>query len=103
MPLLVFAFLLVPDPMITPEQFAQVLCDDLDLPTSSFAPAIVSSVKQQVEQFTPDMIPEDEEDRRVIIKVTPLLFVKMTGLGTPLFSTHTAKHTSGQHFSGGPV
>ena len=56
--------------MITPEQFAQVLCDDLDLPTSSFAPAIVSSVKQQIEQFTPDMIPEDEEDRRVIIKVS---------------------------------
>ena len=90
--------------MITPEQFAQILCDDLDLPASSFAPAIVSSVKQQVEQFTPDMIPEDEEDRRVIIKVSHFLkSEKRLGLTMPICHTHAAKHTSGQHFSGGPV
>ena len=55
--------------LITPEQFAEILCDDLELPSSSFAPAIASSVRQQCEQYSSDMIPEDEEDRRVIIKV----------------------------------
>lgn len=55
--------------LITPEQFAEVLCDDLELPSSSFVPAIASSIRQQCEQFSTDMIPEDEEDRRVIIKL----------------------------------
>lgn len=55
--------------LITPEQFAQILCDDLDLPTSSFVPAISQSIRQQVEQFSSDMIPQDEEDRRIIIKL----------------------------------
>ena len=54
---------------MTPEQFAELLCDDLDLPTGTFGPAIAASIKQQVEQFSSDMIPDDEEDRRVIIKV----------------------------------
>ena len=55
--------------IVTPEQFAELLCDDLDLPSATFVPAIAASIKQQVEQFTSDMIPDDEEDRRVIIKV----------------------------------
>ena len=55
--------------MITPEQFAEILCDDLDLPSSSFSAAIASSIRQQCEQYSGDMIPDDEEDRRVIIKV----------------------------------
>ena len=55
--------------MLTPEQFAEVLCDDLDLPSNSFAGPIAQSIRQQCEQFSTDMIPEDEEDRRVIIKV----------------------------------
>ena len=58
--------------MITPEQFAEVLCDDLELPTSQFVSAIAASIRQQCDQFTTDMIPEDEEDRRVIIKVGQL-------------------------------
>ena len=56
--------------LVSPEQFAQVLCDDLDLPSTSFVPAIAQSIKQQIDQFSPDMIPQDEEDRRVIIKVS---------------------------------
>ncbi len=56
--------------LITPEQFAEVLCDDLELPTSQFVQPIASSIRQQCDQFTVDMIPEDEEDRRVIIKVS---------------------------------
>ena len=55
--------------LITPEQFAELLCDDLELPSGPFVPAISSSIRQQCEQFSTDMIPEDEEDRRVIIKV----------------------------------
>ena len=55
--------------LITPEQFAQVLCDDLELYSNTFVPAIASSIRQQLEQFSSDVIPEDEEDRRVIIKV----------------------------------
>jgi len=55
--------------MITPEQFAEILCDDLELPSGPFVPAISSSIRQQCEQFSTDMIPEDEEDRRVIIKL----------------------------------
>ena len=57
------------DTLITPEQFAELLCDDLELPSGSFVPAIASAIRQQCEQFSTDMIPEDEEDRRVIIKV----------------------------------
>ena len=64
---------LYPDPLLSVENFAQVLCEDLELPTSSFAPAIIQSIKQQVENFTTDVIPQDEEDRRVIIKVSLLL------------------------------
>lgn len=55
--------------LITPEQFAEVLCDDLELPGSQFVSAIASSIRQQCDQFSTDMIPEDEEDRRIIIKV----------------------------------
>ena len=55
--------------LITPEQFAQVLCEDLDLHAGTFATAISQSIRQQVEQYSPDVIPQDEEDRRVIIKV----------------------------------
>ena len=55
--------------LLTPEQFAEMLCDDLELPSGSFVPAIASSIRQQCDQFSTDMIPEDEEDRRVIIKV----------------------------------
>jgi SWI/SNF-related matrix-associated actin-dependent regulator of chromatin subfamily B protein 1 len=54
---------------MSPEQFAQVLCDDLELPASSFVPAIAQSIKQQLDQFSSEMIPQDEEDRRVIIKL----------------------------------
>ena len=55
--------------MLTPEQFAEVLCDDLDLPPSAFAGPIAQSIRQQCDQFSTDMIPEDEEDRRVVVKV----------------------------------
>lgn len=55
--------------LISPEQFAELLCDDLELPTGTFVPAIAQSIKQQMEQYNSDTIPQDEEDRRVIVKV----------------------------------
>lgn len=55
--------------MLTPEQFAEVLCDDLDLPSGSFAGPIAQSIRQQCDQFSNEMIPEDEEDRRVVVKL----------------------------------
>lgn len=61
--------LMIAEMMLTPEQFAEILCDDLELPASSFAGPIAQSIRQQCEQFSTDMIPEDEEDRRVIVKV----------------------------------
>ena len=34
--------------MLTPEQFAEVLCDDLDLNPVNFVPAIAAAIAQQV-------------------------------------------------------
>ncbi|XP_077302019.1 SWI/SNF related, matrix associated, actin dependent regulator of chromatin, subfamily b, member 1 [Arctopsyche grandis] len=57
--------------IITPEQFAEVLCDDLDLNPVTFVPAISSSVRQQLEAF-PSELPallEEHSDQRVVIKL----------------------------------
>ena len=58
--------------LITPESFAEVLCDDLDLPVSTFVPAIVQSMQQQLKQHTtaePEIKIDEQPDQRVIIKV----------------------------------
>ncbi|KAL8614041.1 SWI SNF, matrix associated, actin dependent regulator of chromatin, subfamily b, member 1 [Nucella lapillus] len=57
--------------MITPEQFAEVLCDDLDLNTVLFVPAIAQSIRQQVEAHPAvETNPEDPAcDQRVIVKL----------------------------------
>ncbi|XP_045770220.1 SWI/SNF-related matrix-associated actin-dependent regulator of chromatin subfamily B member 1-A [Maniola jurtina] len=57
--------------IITPEQFAEVLCDDLELNTSTFIPAIASSIRQQIEAYPsePPPILEEQSDQRVIIKL----------------------------------
>lgn len=57
--------------MITPEQFAEVLCDDLDLNPLTFVPAIAQSIKQQLEAFPHESagIMEESCDQRVIIKL----------------------------------
>lgn len=55
--------------MITPEQFAEVLCDDLDLNPLPFVPAIAQSIRQQIEAFHNDNILDEQHDQRVIIKV----------------------------------
>ncbi|CAL8113100.1 unnamed protein product [Orchesella dallaii] len=56
--------------LVTPEQFAETLCTDLDLhPLTAFVPAIAQSIKQQIDAFPTDNILEDQTDQRVIIKL----------------------------------
>lgn len=60
----------VSESLITPEQFAEVLCDDLDLNPLTFVPAIAQAIRQQIDGFPTDSIIEENCDQRVIIKVT---------------------------------
>ncbi|CAG0889421.1 unnamed protein product [Cyprideis torosa] len=55
--------------LITPEMFAEVLCDDLDLNPMQFVPAIATSIKQQVEQFPTDTLLDEQTDQRVVIRL----------------------------------
>lgn len=57
--------------MISPEQFAEILCDDLDLNPLVFIPAIAAAIRQQIEAFPADggSIIEEGIDQRVIIKL----------------------------------
>ncbi|KAK7089528.1 hypothetical protein V1264_024387 [Littorina saxatilis] len=55
---------------ITPEQFAEILCDDLDLNTVLFVPAIAQAIRQQVEAHPePTVTDEQAPDQRVILKL----------------------------------
>jgi len=55
--------------LITPEQFAEILCDDLDLNPAHFLPAISQAIRQQIDTFPVDNLLEEQEDQRVIIKL----------------------------------
>ena len=57
--------------LISPEVFAEVLCDDLDLPAAAFVPAVVQAIRQQIKQFDTDseITVDKQSDQRVIIKV----------------------------------
>lgn len=57
--------------LISPEVFAEVLCDDLDLPAAAFVPAVVQAIRQQIKQFDSDseISLDKQTDQRVIIKV----------------------------------
>lgn len=55
--------------MITPEQFAEVLCDDLDMNPVTFVPAIAAAIRQQIEAFPPEIVIDESFDQRVIIKL----------------------------------
>ena len=41
----------ITEQLITPEIFAEILCDDLDLNAMNFVPAIASAIRQQVRIF----------------------------------------------------
>lgn len=56
--------------MISPEQFAEVLCDDLDLNPLPFVPAIATAIRQQIEAFPSELnIFQESCDQRVIVKL----------------------------------
>ena len=57
--------------LLTAEQFAEVLCDDLDLNPLNFVPAIAAAIQQQVESFPSesDNLLRDQKDQRVVIKL----------------------------------
>lgn len=56
---------------ITPEQFAEVLCQDLDLNAQHFVPAIGQSIRQQLDSFPVDAeeVISGQDDQRVVIKL----------------------------------
>lgn len=64
----IFCFVFV-ESQITPEQFAEVLCDDLDLNPLAFVPAISQAIRQQVDGFPTENILKNQFDQRVVIKV----------------------------------
>ncbi|XP_021707148.1 SWI/SNF-related matrix-associated actin-dependent regulator of chromatin subfamily B member 1 [Aedes aegypti] len=56
--------------MITPEQFAEVLCDDLDLNPTPFVPAIAAAIRQQIEAYPSEpIVLEEGSDQRVLVKL----------------------------------
>lgn len=57
--------------LITPEMFAEVLCDDLDINPTTFVPLISQAIRSQIEAFPSDenLILSEQGDQRVIIKL----------------------------------
>jgi len=56
--------------LITPEMFAEVLCDDLDLSPTTFVPLIAQAIRTQIEAFPTDSgILSEQADQRVILKL----------------------------------
>ncbi|OWF43671.1 SWI/SNF-related matrix-associated actin-dependent regulator of chromatin subfamily B member 1 [Mizuhopecten yessoensis] len=61
--------------LITPEQFAEIMCDDLDLNPINFVPAVSQAIRQQIEAFPTDNLLDQQADQRVILKFFPEEFV----------------------------
>uniref|UniRef100_H2Z2A4 Uncharacterized protein n=1 Tax=Ciona savignyi TaxID=51511 RepID=H2Z2A4_CIOSA len=56
--------------LITPEMFAEVLCDDLDLNVLTFVPLIAQAIRTQIEAYPSESnILSDQTDQRVILKL----------------------------------
>uniref|UniRef100_H2Z2A5 SWI/SNF Subunit INI1 DNA binding domain-containing protein n=1 Tax=Ciona savignyi TaxID=51511 RepID=H2Z2A5_CIOSA len=54
--------------LITPEMFAEVLCDDLDLNVLTFVPLIAQAIRTQIEAYPSESnILSDQTDQRVIL------------------------------------
>ena len=56
--------------LITPEQFAEVLCDDLDLNPMVFVMAVAQSIRHQLDTYPTETVTEEASDQRVVIKVS---------------------------------
>lgn len=57
------------DKLISPEMVAEVLCEDLDLPTNTFLPAISQSIYQQIEAHTDHLVDDQVTDQRALLKL----------------------------------
>uniref|UniRef100_A0A914EA16 Uncharacterized protein n=1 Tax=Acrobeloides nanus TaxID=290746 RepID=A0A914EA16_9BILA len=55
--------------IVTPEMIAEAICEDLDLPTNSFLPAITQSIHQQIESHSDASFDNQLSDQRAIIKL----------------------------------
>jgi len=61
--------------MLTPEQYAEVICDDLDLNPVNFVPSIAAAIQQQLDSSSKDdfasaeNLLKEQTDQRVIIKL----------------------------------
>ena len=68
--------LFVTETLITPEQFAESVCDDLDLNPVNFVAPIATAIRQQIEAHSTDNLLEEQQDQRVIIKVNVVTYQK---------------------------
>merc|ERR1712212_58546 len=61
--------------MLTPEEYAEVICDDLDLNPVNFVPSIAAAIQQQLDSSSKDdfasaeNLLKEQTDQRVIIKL----------------------------------
>lgn len=61
----------VNEQLMTPEKFAEILCDDLDLNQAKFVPEIAQSLRNQIAEFEPVAeVQVPTEGSRVIIQVS---------------------------------
>ncbi|KAF9201388.1 Chromatin structure remodeling complex protein sfh1 [Haplosporangium sp. Z 27] len=60
----------VNEQLMTPEKFAEILCDDLDLNTAKFVPEIAQSIRNQIAEFEPVAeVQVPTEGSRVVIQL----------------------------------
>jgi hypothetical protein len=55
--------------LITPEQFADVMCEDLKLPTNIFSDQIAKAIREQIEDYSlnaSSMVKEDIEESTAV-------------------------------------
>jgi len=56
--------------LITPEDFADILCDDIDIPAATFSPLIAGSIRSQLQEYeSMAAIELPEDDCRVVIQL----------------------------------
>lgn len=60
----------VNEQLMTPEKFAEILCEDLDLNVAKFVPEIAQSLRNQIAEFEPIAeVQVPHEGSRVVIQV----------------------------------
>lgn len=78
--------------LITPEQFAEVLCEDMQFPTLQFAPQIAKSIREQIQDYhlpalavePPQENKETEEDSKPVQELRILIKIDVTVANTSL-------------------